>query len=128
VLDTLPDAIAVFSQGNTLVIMNQAYQDLWRRDARTLEANYDLRAALRVWKAGSVASGAWRAIENYAVALGNRESQTEGIVLNDGRQFRCHLSPMRGGMTMIRFEAVNAMTATVQKLIAPDPVLTAINR
>ncbi len=53
VLNAVPDAIAVFSSGNTLIMTNAAYEKVWRPDEDGQMTVHDLRGALRIWKANA---------------------------------------------------------------------------
>jgi len=123
VIDTMPDAVAVFSRANTMVMMNKAYQELWRVDADLVDLNYDLRSAMRVWKAGSAPSSDWGRLEGFA----NRATETapwqHSVILNDGRHVKCHATAIQGNMTMIKFVMTSKRDATVQKIQSLDPAL-----
>ena len=108
VLDTLPEAVAVFSSANTLVLTNTAYQSLWSIDDEDSLIAYDLRAAIRVWKAASLPSAFWSRLEDFAHGCSPREAWTDRINLSDGRHATCHVVPIRGGMTMVKFALLNA--------------------
>jgi len=122
VLDSLPDAIAVFSATNMLVIANDAYLELWDQNDSAMTANTDLRTSLRLWKSECVSSGAWRSIEKFATAK-SREPWSETIVRLDGRQISCNVSPLPNNMTLVRFTKSNRRAPTLQKLMDVDPAL-----
>lgn len=123
VLDNIPDALAVFSASNVLVMSNHAYAELWGDTGLTAAISYDLRAALRRWKTGCVASSIWRNIENFANTHTEREQWSESIILTDGRQAKCHILPLIGGRTMVKFVMVGKFAPTLQKLTMEDPAL-----
>ena len=103
VLDELEDAIAVFSNANTLVMTNRSYGDLWQDGGPADYEVLDLRAAVRVWKARSAPTTVWRRIEMLPQTGSRPEPLTERIVLTNGRQIVCTATRIRGGMTMVRF-------------------------
>jgi len=119
VLDTLPDAIAVFSPAKTLVVTNIAYIELWGEEAKEVSL-VDLRSSLRVWKAGSAPSSLWAGIEAYADQPQNRTFWKENFVLSNGRSMTCRLSPLSGGMTMVKFSEAEKSKRRFQ---LKDPVL-----
>lgn len=123
VLDNIGDALAVFSPSNTLVMSNAAYTDLWGDTNLSATMTYDLRTALRRWKSGCVASTVWRGIETFANTYADREAWSETIVLTDGRQAKCHILPLTGGMTMVKFVLADRRAPTLQKLTMEDPAL-----
>ena len=128
VLDSFTDAIAVFSASNTLVMMNEAYAELWGDDASDINGNIDLRSALRLWKAGSAPTGVWQSIEVFATTRGERVKWSDSIVLNDGRTLNCYAEPLSGGMTMVRFVATTTPSRTIRKLTQVDPALYTAKR
>ena len=123
VLDSLPDAIAVFSATNMLVVANDAYFDLWGQPETTMSANMDLRTSLRTWKADCVSTGAWRRIEDFAKAPSTREPWSDTVVRLDGRQITCAVTPLPNNMTLVRFLKSTKRTPTLQKLMTADPAL-----
>lgn len=125
VIDNIPDAIAVFSPSNALVISNTAYGELWGDDNLPLAINYDLRTALRCWKSGCVSTVVWRGIEVFANTQSEREPWSDNVMLKDGRQASCHVIPLAGGMTMIKFALAGRKAPTLHKLMSADPAIRA---
>lgn len=119
VIDNIPDAIAVFSPSNTLVMSNLAYSDLWPNETEML----DLRTSLRAWKSQCASSGVWRSVETFANSHREREAWTDLVFLKDGRQFELHVIPLPGSMSMIKFSKSEAKSPTLRKLTAPDQAL-----
>ena len=105
VLDEIEDAIAVFSNANTLVMTNRAYGQLWQDGGPADYEVLDLRAAVRVWKARSAPTTAWRRIEMLPRSSARADPLVERVVLSNGRQIVCTATRIRGGMTMVRFAA-----------------------
>ncbi len=127
VLDGLPEAVAVFSQAQSLVMWNTAYSDLWGMDDGLVCARQDLRDALRLWKAKSVPTKTWRDIEGFALAEGTRSPLSLDIVLTDGRHANCEVKSLPNGVTMVRFSLrrglampAPALLPTVQRRRAFD--------
>lgn len=127
VLDGLPEAVAVFSQAQSLVMWNAAYSDLWGMDDGLVGVRQDLRDALRLWKARSVPTKAWRDIESFALVEGIRSPLSLEIVLTDGRRARCEVKSLPNGVTMVRFSLrrgvampAPALLPTVQRRRAFD--------
>lgn len=123
VLDSFPEAIAVFSRANTMVMMNQAYQDLWRIEEGVLDINYDLRSALRVWKAGTAPNAEWNRLEEFAHRTSDRHPREHDVTLNDGRRARCMATALQGNMTLVKFALTTKREKTIQKITQMDPAL-----
>ena len=128
VLDTLPDAIAVFSNAGTMVMSNAAYADLWGDVSAEQVVPHELAAAARVWQAKSTATPVWDELQKFIRLLGPRRPWSDRIIMGDGKHMRCHANPIPGGMTMIRFGFAGPAKPVVNKVTAPDMALIAAKR
>ncbi len=115
VMDTIPDAIAVFSNANTLVSSNEAYRELWETDDEEVMSDHDLRDAMKTWRNASLPSPIWPRLEDFATTTGMREPFSDRVTLIDGRHAMCHAQPLAGRMTLVRFE----ITKPTQRVLAP---------
>ena len=123
VLDTLPDAIAVFSGTGTMVVSNNSYSKLWSTQAELLLDHRDIKTELSVWQDNCIASPMWTEMQGFIQRLGGRKAWSENAMLVDGRHLRCHALPIAGGMTMVRFVIAPPMRPMIQKLTQVDPAL-----
>lgn len=128
VLDTLPDAIAVFSTAGTMVVSNAAYRSLWGDPQDQDVAIPELSAALREWQSRCSPTSVWSELRNYIHKLGPRRHWSDRVLLDDGRQLRCYANPISGGMTMVRFGFATPKSQVIHKLTAPDETLLAARR
>ena len=125
VLDTLPDAIAVFSGTGTMVVSNNAYSKLWSAQSKLSLDHRDVKTEVSVWQDSSIASSVWTEMQTFIQQLGGRKPWSENAMLVDGRHLRCHAIPIAGGMTMVRFMIAPPMRPVIQKLMQVDPALLA---
>jgi PAS domain-containing protein len=125
VLDTLPDAIAVFSGSGTLVTSNAAYARLWSNEPDHLLNLRDLKTEISVWQDRCIASPMWTEMRDFIQRMGGRKPWSETAMLDDGRHLRCHATPIAGGMTMVRFVIAPPMRPVIQKLTQIDRALMA---
>lgn len=102
VIDTIPNAIAVFSASNTLVASNKAYADLWNTSGEAV-INSDLRSAIDTWKSGAAPTTFWSNIENLAAGADDKTDLSSQILLRNGRVISCSAKSIGGGMTMVTF-------------------------
>ena len=102
VLDSLSDAIAVFTQAGSLVMSNAAYSTLWNCTFHHF-AHRTLGTELSHWSERAVASPAWAEIQSVALQTGDRQGWTGDLLMLDGRPLRCIAQPLDGGMTLVRF-------------------------
>jgi PAS domain-containing protein len=125
VLDTLPDAIAVFSGTGTMVVSNRSYSKLWSTQAELLLDHRDVKTEVSVWQDSCIASPMWTEMRNFIQRMGGRKPWSENAMLVDGRHLRCHAMPIAGGMTMVRFVIAPPMRPVIQKLTQVDHALLA---
>ena len=128
VLDTLPEAIAVFSSAGTLVMSNAAYTSLWGVLSDEVVAPHELQMAARIWQSKTVATPVWAELLNFINVLGPRKPWSDRVMLDDGRQLRCHANPIAGGMTMVKFSFAPPMKPVIRKLTMPDTALMVAKR
>jgi len=125
VLDTLSDAIAVFSHAGTFVMSNHAYARLWSMDPDILLTHRDIQTELTVWQDGCVPSPMWSRLLDRFHETGKRKPWSDDAMLLDGRHLRCHANPLRGGMTMVRFAIARPLQPTVRELAQQTQVAKA---
>lgn len=131
VLDSLPDAIAVFSTDGVLVMSNTAYAELWGDAPDTVVGEVGVAEALRLWKSLAHPSPHWAQLRTLIGAGGPRRAWEGAIQLHDGRHMTCRLMPLTGGATMIAFRPVAGTVAATPpapalvELSAPAPSIPA---
>jgi PAS domain-containing protein len=109
VLDTLDEAVGVFSRAGTLTMSNDAYADLWGRGATSL-ADIGLSGEITNWQAQAHPSPIWDRLRQSAAADRDRVRWLDDIHLSDGRSFTCRFQPLAGGSTLIGFRPQTAAT------------------
>ena len=127
VLDSLPDGIAVFSQTGTLVMTNHAYGAIWGCDDIQF-SHRDLTTELAHWQENAVTTGIWNDIRDIAQHSSERKAWAGDTLLLDGRPLRCHVTPLDGGMTLIRFASAAIAKSVVSKVTFPAPEIRARSR
>jgi len=128
VLDTLQDAIAVFSSTGTMVMSNNAYAQLWARKADMMLEHRVLNTEMKAWQDHCTPSPMWGDMRDFILQLGSRSPWKDTVLLEDGRQLACHANPIAGGMTMVRFAIAQPHRPAIRKLMAPDPAIRATKR
>jgi hypothetical protein len=128
VLDTLSDAIAVFSSTGTLVMSNRAYGDLWNSNAERIMEHRVLRSEMKTWQNHCIPSLMWNEMGDFIQQLGARKPWTDNALLDDGRHLHCHARPIAGGMTMVRFVVARPKRPEMAKLTQRDPAIQAGKR
>lgn len=128
VLDTLQDAIAVFSSAGSLVMSNKAYADLWSTDEQIYHDQRALQTELESWRSRCTPTRMWTEMRDFIHVLGPRKSWSDDAILDDGRHIKCHAEPIPGGMTMVRFTFAPPKNPVIRKLTLPDTALLSMKR
>lgn len=117
VLDALPDAVAVFSSANTLVMVNATYREIWDCGSEEELTALDLRASLRTWKTSTAPSPVWARLEAFSQSFETRKAWSDKVTFLDGRHAICHVTPLPSRMTMVRMEMQNAARTQLTQLL-----------
>ncbi|WP_341367769.1 PAS-domain containing protein [Yoonia sp. BS5-3] len=128
VLDTLGDAIAVFSSTGSLVMSNKAYADLWDTAEPSYHDQRALQTELETWRGRCTPTRMWSEMRDFIYGSGTRKTWADDAILDDGRHIRCHANPIAGGMTMVRFDFAPPKTPVISKLTMSDPALLSAKR
>lgn len=104
VMDSLPQALAVFSSAGQMLMSNAAYARRWQEDAGTGLCPEGIGEALRRWQAACGPDPAWAQVRNYVLTLGERPEASHRLQPADGEALRLCLRPVAGGATVVSFE------------------------
>ncbi|SLN24256.1 Sensor protein DivL [Pseudoruegeria aquimaris] len=108
VLDTVEDAIAVFSEGGRLAFTNRAFAQLWFGADECALSEFTIFEASRIWREQCHPTPVWGDLREFAAAPTNRSEWEADIRMVDGRALRIVVSPLPGNATLVRFRAVDA--------------------
>ncbi|MFQ1700280.1 PAS-domain containing protein [Loktanella agnita] len=128
VLDSLPEAIAVFSSAGTLVMSNSAYANLWSTCTSISIEQREIGTEIDAWRTRCTPTGIWSELRNFVHTLGTRQSWSKTAILYDGRRLRCQANPLSGGMTMVQFSIAGPAQPVIQKLTSGDPAIRMAKR
>ncbi|MEE9427448.1 MAG: PAS-domain containing protein [Paracoccaceae bacterium] len=103
VLDSLQDAIAVFSPNGALTLSNSSYGNLWGIDPTTILGDFGIVDATRAWAVKCAPSPVWGDVREFVGTLGERAEWTADVQLRDGRKLICRFTPISGGATLAEF-------------------------
>jgi PAS domain-containing protein len=105
VLDSLDEAIAVFSPSGSLTLSNSAYARLWGFDPTTTIDDFGIADATRAWSEKCAPTPVWGDLREFVASFGERAEWAADIRLRDGRQLGCRFAPLSGGATLVGFQA-----------------------
>ena len=109
VIDTLDEAIAVFSAAGDMIMSNAAYGALWQVDPAATLGSIRILDAVRHWQAMALPNPAWGDIRDFVGAFDERAEWYADAVLRDGRRVDCRVIPLQGGATLVGFAAPPAL-------------------
>lgn len=110
VIDSVDEAVAVFSQGGQLVMSNLAYAQLWNHDPAVMLSDAGIGTLCAWWRQHTAASMIWDDATEFVTSLSDRTPWEGEVRLLDGRLMSCKFRPLTGGATLITFRIPGADT------------------
>ncbi len=102
-VDTVDDAIVVFSPAGELVLSNAAYDELWGVEPALTLGKVTILDSIRRWQELARPDPAFGDIRDFVASIGERAEWTAGIRLVTGEMLACRIVPMPGGATLVGF-------------------------
>jgi PAS domain-containing protein len=103
VIDSLDEAIAVFSPSGRLVLSNAAYAALWGHDPSTTLGEVGIADATRHWRELTRPTPVWGELRDFASQASARGEWTAEVALKDGSPLSCRFSPLARSATLCAF-------------------------
>ena len=110
VIDTLDDAVAVFSQLGVMTFCNNAYRSMWSFDEDNAYAETSITDATVLWAAECEPCPIWPELREYVTRLTDRAPWDATLVRRDDRRIACRIEPVAAGSTLIRFHTESVVT------------------
>lgn len=107
VLDSIDEAIAVFSNNGTLTLSNSAYAKLWGKDPSQEVLAPTIIEATRQWSQACAPNPVWGELRDFVGPFAERAEWATELRLNDGRGLYCRFAPLAGGSTLVGFRPVS---------------------
>jgi PAS domain-containing protein len=105
VVDSVDQALAVFSPASALVMANAAYCRLWGHDPASTVSEGSFATLCAHWQGRSAPNPFWAEAESFAAAHDTDSAPLHGEArLLDGRLVECRISALPGGAKLARFE------------------------
>lgn len=102
-LDTVDEAMVVFSPTGVLTFSNAAYRDMWSVDPDASFADVLIRDSVALWEERFGASRVWKSVEEFVSEFGERQSWDIAVGQVDGAHLRCYIVPLASGSTLVQF-------------------------
>lgn len=119
VINTLDDAVVVFSATGDVIMSNTVYTTLWGVDPGTTLGTVSVNDATRQWQATTRPTPVWGDLRDFVGDTSERAEWDAAVTLNDGTALTCQVTPMAGGATLIRFVRTAADRAHVRRTRRP---------
>jgi hypothetical protein len=103
VIDSLEEAMAVFTASGTLAMTNAAYVTLWGHDPDNEVRDLSVNDATAVWLTRCAPTPAWGDFRDFARQGPARAEWAADVVMRDGRPVACRFVPLAGGATLAAF-------------------------
>ena len=116
VIDSLDEAVVVFSETGQLVMTNAAYARLWGHDPSETLSGGTIRALADHWRTRSAPSPIWAEAEEFVATIGDRDHWVREARLLDGRMISCRFRPLAGGATLVGFNQMQIKTGSATVL------------
>ena len=123
VLDTLDDAIAVFSPSGAMTMSNAAYARLWGDDPAVQVDGPTVSDATKLWGKACAPTPVWGDFREYVNGYVDRAEWTADLRLNDGRALHCRIGPIAGGSTVVTFRVRSSDHARHDQDIGTEAIL-----
>jgi PAS domain-containing protein len=119
VIDSMDEAVVVFSETGQLVMTNAAYARLWGHDPSENLSGGTIRALSGHWRSKSAPNGIWAEAEEFVATIGDREHWVREARLLDGRMLTCRFGPLSGGATLVGFNLMRQAPTEDQNALPP---------
>ncbi len=103
VIDSLDEAISVFTADGVLVMANAAYAALWGSDPNTELSGLSVNDITAAWHRKTAPTPIWGDFRDFARQGQNRVEWTSDAIMEDGRLLHCRFVPLAGGATLAAF-------------------------
>ena len=103
VVDTVDDAIVVFSPAGELVLSNSAYDELWGVEPALTLGKVTILDSIRRWQELARPDPAFGDIRDFVASIGERTEWAADIRLFTGEGLACRVVPLPGGATLVGF-------------------------
>lgn len=108
VIDSLEEAMAIFTASGTLAMTNAAYVALWGHDPDAEMRDMSVNDATTVWLSRCAPTPAWGDFRDFARQGPARAEWAADVTMRDGRVLACRFAPLSGGATLAAFRPLRA--------------------
>lgn len=103
VLDSVQEALAVFSTSGVMIQYNTAYTELWNHDPNAALGDTGIVEATQIWQEACQPSPAWGDLRDFILTPQERTEWTSIVRRCDGLVLECRFVPLTGHATLVAF-------------------------
>lgn len=116
VVDTVDEAIVVFSPSGELILSNNAYDELWGVEPALTLGRVTVTDSIRRWQELAMPNTAYGDIRDFVATMDERAEWAAEITLCDGEGLACRVVPLQGGATLVGFERPRRKRAPLRRM------------
>ncbi|WP_245890856.1 PAS-domain containing protein [Albidovulum aquaemixtae] len=108
VVDTLDEAMAVFSPAGELIMSNTSYDALWEIDPDATLGTISIVDSMRIWQGTALPNPVFGEVRDFVSDLTERAEWSSDVRLLCGDVLTCRCAPLPGGASLVGFERRDA--------------------
>jgi PAS domain-containing protein len=116
IIDSLDDAVALFSTTGEMTFSNTAYKELWDDPSEESVLGSTVVDATRKWHQMTVPTPVWGDFRDFAFHNRERNEWTATVAMRDGRQLSCRFAPQKGGSSLVIFSILSGKGVSSKQL------------
>ena len=116
-LDQMGTAVAVFSMSGTMILSNEAHQDLWGISESETMRDTTFDQAQNAWQLHSRPSPFWGDLREFLSQIDHRTVWHDRVMLDDGREIECTVLPLPDQHTAVTFRHLDRSPKSNSDLI-----------
>lgn len=120
VIDSLDEAIAVFSVSGTLILSNEAYDKLWDCESHGTLGEIGMQDAIKLWQEQCEAGPGWDSLHAAVTANQDRSSNHVQLRRRDGRSLNARIAGIGGNATLVGFTTQGDIRARSKLWMTPQ--------
>lgn len=105
VLDSLDDALAIFTAQGVLSFANAAFRKMWGIDPDLAFADISITDCVRLWQTQCRPTPIWGDVRDFIATTTERTEWFADVQLLNGGDLSCRFMPASGGNTLVHFRA-----------------------
>lgn len=116
IVDSIEEAICVFSPAGEVMTSNAAYARLWGHEPGATLGTVTVLDTMRHWLERSHPNAVWGDLRDFVTEIGERAPWADTVRLRDGREVHCRMVPLTGGATLVGFSLLASASRPVRRL------------